>query len=129
MLENGMIVGASKYDVQDQPLQVCPVCLEDVGELIQTSEGWMCQCCADELIESNLSEYAPRFIAENRQDYLQGLFDWTDKDERKKALEVVFAFLKEAYPEEVESYTKAYLKDCDYELKEMVREELGIRWN
>ena len=129
MLENGMIVGAWRDDPQEQPLQVCPICLEDVGELIQTSEGWMCECCADEMVDANKAEFASKFIQQNRDAFLQDLFDWTEKDERKQALEAVFAFMEKTFPEELADFEKWWLESNELELKELVIEELRIRWN
>lgn len=127
MLENGMIVGAWRHDPQQQPLQICPVCLEDVGELIQTSEGWMCPDCADDLVEANEAEFAPEYIAERRLEYLEGLLDWAEGDERRGALEAACAYLVTQYPDVADSYTKAFLKDNRYELRELVKEEMGVQ--
>ena len=129
MLENGMIVGAWRDDPQEQPLQVCPICLEDVGELVQTSKGWMCEECADELVDANKAEFSAKFISENRDEYLQDLLEWPEKAERKQVLEAVFSFMEKTFPDDLNDFTAWWLDKNELELKELVREELRIRWN
>lgn len=93
MLENGMIVGAEKYDpqCQDVKMQRCTVChemwpQEDLTYYAGTGD-WVCPDCRMQYLREQGADFVSEYIRQNEWDfYANWLFANADREEQLRVI-------------------------------------------
>lgn len=136
MIENGMIVGAERYDPQCQDTECrdcecsrCSCCSQWVpdNELTAFSNGdRVCVDCLHDYLEKQGADFVPEYIAQNEADFwLSWLFANADREEQLRVVKAGYLAeaLKPLQKEYIEEQKADFCRD-DAEFLEYVKEAL-----
>lgn len=124
MLENGMIVGASKYDKQDQPMLTCPVCKDSCWQLVNTVDGFMCPDCEDEFLDANKSDFIDDFIDDNKEKFHWDWLDSLTQEDRLKVLGWALLKYERTHPVDVAQFRLEWIEENELDFKRFMQERL-----
>ena len=117
-IENGMIVGAEKYDpqCQDIKMQRCTVCHEmwpqgDLTYYAGTGD-YVCPECRVQYLREQGANFVEDYIVAHEMDYYAGWW-WTSQSDDEQLKVIKLAYLKSITdPAKIESLARDWVEFC-----------------
>lgn len=129
-IENGMIIGAERYDPQCQDVECsrCDACDQwtpDSDMVVFSNGDKVCSDCLHDYLESQGADFVPGYIAQNEADFwLNWMFANADREEQLRVVKAGYlAELKPLQHDYIEQQKVDFCRD-DAEFLEYVRREL-----